>query len=86
MDTIKFANGEIHSCPHLVPNPDMQMLFVALDDVSFAEASAIFSDENKTKEMEWGAYRFIGYSELLYVKREDYGYKACLKGGYYEQK
>lgn len=86
MDTIKFANGEVHSCPYLSTVPREQIAFVALDDVDFAEAAAIFSDETKTGEMEWGDYRLIGYTELLYVMRENYGFKACLKGGHDEQR
>ena len=85
MDTIKFANGEVHSCPFLSTIPNQQMIFVALDDVTFAESAAIFSDEDKTTEMEWGGYRFVGYTDLLYVMKENYGYKACLQGGHDEQ-
>lgn len=85
MITVKFANGEVHSCPHLATIPNQQMAFVALDDVSFAEASAIFADENKTCIMEYGEYRLVGYTNLLYVMKESYGYKACLTGGYDER-
>ena len=84
-DVIKFANGEIHSCPFLATIPNQQMVFIALDDVTFAEASAIFSDAEKTGEMEWNNYRLVGYTKLLYVMVESYGYKACLTGGHDEQ-
>lgn len=85
MDEIKFANGEVHSCPLLSTNSNRKMAFVAIDDVSFAEASAIFSDESKTAEMEWGSYRLVGYTNLLYVMKESYGFKACLTGGHDER-
>ena len=84
-DTIKLANGEIHSCPYLSTNPSTQMMFVALGDVSFAEASAIFSDPERMCELEWGGYRLVGYTNLLYVMVESYGIKACLTGGHDEQ-
>lgn len=84
MDTIKFANGEVHSCSLCATIPNQQMAFIALDDVTFAEASAIFSDENMTNEMVYGQYRLIGYTELLYVMKESFGFKACLKGGHDE--
>ena len=85
MDTIRFSNGEVHSCPYLSTISNQQMAFIALDDVSFAEASAIFSNENMTREMEWGEYRLIGYTNLLYVMKESYGFKACLTGGHDER-
>lgn len=85
MTTVKFANGEVHSCPHLATIPNQQMAFVALDDVSFAEASAIFADESKTSVMEYGEYRLVGYTNLLYVMHENYGFKACLTGGHDER-
>lgn len=85
MDTIKFANGATYSCPFLSTIPQQQMAFVALDGVSFAEASAIFSNEDMTSEMEYGSYRLVGYTNLLYVMKESYGIKACLTGGHDER-
>lgn len=59
--------------------------FIALSDVSFAEAAAIFSDENMTSEMEWANYRLVGYTNLLGVYVQPYGIQAILAGGHDEQ-
>lgn len=85
MDTIKFANGEVHSCTFCSTIPD-GTAFIALDDVSFAEAAAIFSDPDKTSEMEWGNYRLVGYTQLVMLGVQPYGIQAALKGGHDERK
>ena len=85
MDRIKFANGAVHSCSYLSTIPNQRMAFIALDDVTFGEAAEIFSNPSMTEEMEWNNYILHGYTELLYVMKESYGYKACLQGGYDER-
>lgn len=85
MDTIKFANGEVHSCSFLSTIPQDQKAFIALDDVDFAQAAMIFADAEKTREMEWGQYRLIGYTTLEMLGVQPYGIQAVLKGGHDER-
>lgn len=87
METIKFANGEIHECSFLstVPYGATNQAFIALSDVDIAQAAAIFSDAEKTTEMQWGEYRLIGYTNLLMLTVQPYGIQATLTGGHDER-
>ena len=86
MDTIKFANGAVYNCTMCATIPNMQMAYVALGDVSFADAAAIFSDPEMTEVMEYSDYRLVGYTKLSYVMQESFGVKACLTGGHDERR
>lgn len=85
MDTIRFANGDVYSCPYCVSDSEAGTAFVALDEVTFAEAAVIFSDSNMTAEMEYYGRRLIGYTDLKYLMKESYGIKAFLAGGHDER-
>ncbi len=87
MDTIKFANGAVYDCSFFstIPNGNTMQAIIALDGVSFAEAAAIFSNENMTREMEWGQYRLVGYTTLQGVYVQPYGIQAVLNGGHDER-
>lgn len=87
MDTIKFANGAVYDCSFLstIPDGNAHTAFIALSGVSFAEAAAIFSDPEMTREMEWGAYRLIDYTNLIAVGIQPYGIQAVLRGGHDER-
>lgn len=85
MDTIKFANGAVHSCSFLATTPNDQTAYIALDDVTFAEAAALFSDENATETMEYNNFVLIGYTSLQGLLSQPYGIQAILKGGYDER-
>lgn len=84
MDTIKFANGAVYDCSFLstIPDGSKHTAFIALSGVSFAEAAAIFSDPEMTREMECGSYRLMDYTELRGVNVQPYGIQAVLAGGY----
>ena len=88
MDTIKFANGEIHDCSFLstIPYGDTKQAIIALSDVGFPQAAAIFADENRTREMEYGVYRLVDYTELVMLGVQPYGIQAVLKGGHDERR
>lgn len=88
MDIIKFANGERHECSHLTTSPNSGGNFtahIAIADVNFAQAAAIFSDTSKTSEMECGSYRLVGYTELVMLVIQPYGIQATLRGGHDER-
>lgn len=83
MDTITFANGSTHSCSFLstIPEGAAKTAYIALDDVDFAAAAAIFTDPEKTRAMVYGNMRLIGYTELIMLGVQPYGIQAVLRGG-----
>jgi hypothetical protein len=84
MDIITFANHETHECS-LVTTHDGKA-HIALTDVTFAEAAALFSDPEKTCVMEWGEYRLVGYTNCIMLTVQPYGIQATLTGGHDEHK
>lgn len=90
MSTIKFADGVVYECAYLSTGPlgleETNTAFIALSGVTFAEAAVIFSDTEKTSEMEWGNYRLIGYTNLVGMSMQPYGPQAILKGGHDERR
>ena len=87
MDTIRFSNGEVHDCSFMstIPDGNSMRAFIALSDVDFTQAAAIFSDAEKTAEMEWGQYRLVGYTTLSSLSVQPYGIQADLRGGHDER-
>ena len=83
MDTIKFADGSVYNCSFCATDGN-GTAFIALDGVNFAEAATIFSDENKTSDMEWASYRLVGYTTLKGLYVQPYGIQAVLYGGHDE--
>ena len=86
MEEIKFANGKVYSCTLLATYDPQNMVYIAIDGVSFGEAAEIFSNPEYTRKMEYGGYILEGYTELSYVLKESFGIKACLTGGRYVRK
>lgn len=87
MDTIKFANGVAYDCSFLstIPDGDANLAFVALANVSFSDAAAVFSNPALTQEMEWGGYTLVGYTQLQGLYQQPYGIQAVLRGGHDER-
>lgn len=88
MDTIKFANGAVYDCSFLSTIPDGSTFtaFIALANVPFADAAAIFANPDLTREMQWGSYTLVGYTELQGVYVQPYGVQAVLRGGHDERR
>jgi hypothetical protein len=85
MDTIRFANGASYHTTFVVTNPAESRARVALADISFAEAAAIFSNPEMTQEMRFGNLLMVGYTNLTDLCVRPYGIQAVLKGGHDEQ-
>lgn len=83
MDTVTFANGASYPCAFFATIPGKA--FVALSDVTFAEAAAIFSSPEMTNEITYGNYVLHDFTTLDYLMQEPYGIKASLSGGYEER-
>ncbi|MBR6710797.1 MAG: hypothetical protein IKI81_04630 [Selenomonadaceae bacterium] len=90
MDTIKFANGAVYDCSYLSTGPiygeTSNTAFIALANVAFAEAAAIFANPELTREMEWGSYTLVGYTQLQGIYVQPYGVQAVLRGGHDERR
>lgn len=84
METIKFANGETHNCTFFASIPNEA--YVAIDDVDFATAAALFSDPSKTQRMEYGSRVLIGFTTLVAVAVQPYGTQGVLRGGHEQPK
>lgn len=87
MDTIKFANGASYECTFIstIPNGESNMAFIALANIGYAEAAAIFSDPTMTREIKWGSSMLIGYTQLQGLYQQPYGIQAVLRGGHDER-
>ena len=86
MDTIKFANGAVYECSFLSTIPDGNgTAYIALSGVDFVQAAQIFADTEMTREMQYGSYRLVGYTELVLIVVQPYGIQAMLKGGHDER-
>ena len=79
MDKITFANGDEHTCPFCAENPNDNTIFVAVADVSFVDAAALFADATKTAEMTFAGNTYTGYTELRGLYVLPYGIQAALK-------
>lgn len=87
MNTIRFANGEVHDCSFISTHRDGEVnkVVIALVDVSFSEAADIFSDPRRTSEMICGNLLMVDYIEPVMLGVQPYGIQAVLKGGYNER-
>ena len=85
MDAIKFANEATYGCSFLSTLGNGKA-FIALSDVTFPEAATIFSDENMTREMEYGQITLVGYTTLIGLYVQPYGIQAVLEGGHDERR
>ena len=84
MDEIKFANGAVYDCSYLATD-GQGTAWIILDGLNITESVSILSDPEMTEEMEWGEYRLIGYTNLVFVMVDQNGVKCCLKGGHDER-
>lgn len=86
MDTIIFANNEVHSCTFMstIPEGNSNAAFIAIDDIGFVEAASLFSDDDKTSIMQWRDLKLVGYTNLSSISVQPYGIQAVLRGGHNE--
>ena len=84
-DTIKFANGAVFDCSYLATD-GQGTAWIILDGLNIVESVSVFSNPDMTDVMEWGDYRLIGYTELVFVMVDRDGIKCGLKGGHDERR
>lgn len=87
MATIKFANGEMHECSYhgSVQDGSVRKAMIAITDSDFLQVAKLFTDTEKTAEMECDNVRMIGYTELIMIGVQPYGIQAVLRGGHDER-
>lgn len=86
MDKIVFADNTEYKCG-FCGAATVGLLFVTLTDVTFAEASTVFTDENKTKEIRYVAANgeetvFEHYVKFEYAVNESGGVRGALRQKY----
>lgn len=79
MDELIFADGTKADCSFFSVIPER--VFVALVDCDEDEMREIFSDKAKTKTMNCGGMEADGYTRLIDVYPQPYGYQAVLEKG-----
>lgn len=84
MDEIKLGNGAVYNCSYLATD-GQGTAWIILDGLDIIESVNILSNPEMTEEMEWGEYRLIGYTNLVFVMVDQNGVKCCLKGGHDER-
>lgn len=78
MDVYSFttASGQIYACPLLTVNPIANRMFIAVSDLNFAEAAALFSNQEEMSSITYAGKTYTGYTQLDYMMQEPYGIKA----------
>lgn len=74
----KTASGKEYTCPFFSTLPNLGLAYVAVSDLSWAEASALFGDETEMAHLEYAGQSVDGYTHLDYIMQEPYGLKAQL--------
>ena len=78
MDTVEFADGTAVQCGKFLFLPNLNVLYILIDGVSWQEAASIFADEEKTKSITYCGNTVTGYTHIDYMMAEAGGIKACL--------
>lgn len=85
MDEIKMANGAVFPCNYLATD-GQGTAWIALDGLSMAESAEVMGNPEMTEQMEWGGFRLVGYTDLVFMMRDPaVGVKCGLKGGHDEK-
>lgn len=72
------ASGEKYPCPFFSVLPQMGIAYVAVSDMTWAEASALFQNEEEMAHLTFAGQTIDGYTNLNYIMSEPYGLKAQL--------
>lgn len=78
MITFTTASGAEYSCPYLSTINVMgkDIMYIAVDELTFPEAAALFSNSEEMKHIEYADYILEGYTHLDFLAQETYGIKA----------
>lgn len=74
--SFKTASGNVYACPLFTVNERANRMFIAVSDLSFAEAAALFSNQDEMSSLTYAGKTYTGYTQLDYMMQEGYGIKA----------
>ena len=74
----KTSSGKEYPCPFFATLPQMGIIYVGVSDMSWAEASALFQNEEEMAHLTYAGQNVDGYTHLDYIMQEPYGLKAQL--------
>lgn len=72
------ASGKEYPCTLFSTLPQMGIAFVGVPDMTWAEASALFQNEEEMAHLTYAGRTADGYTHLDYIMQEPYGLKAQL--------
>lgn len=72
------TSGKKYPCAYFGELSQMNILFVGVPDMTWAEASALFQDESEMAHLTYADKTADGYTHLDYIMQEPYGLKAQL--------
>lgn len=70
------ASGKEYSCAYFGELPQMNVLYIGVPNMTWAEASALFQNESEMEHLTYADRTADGYTHLDYIMREPYGLKA----------
>lgn len=76
--TFKTASGAEYPCPFFSTLPQMGIAYVAVSGMTWADASALFQNEQEMAHLTYAGQTIDGYTHLDYIMQEPYGLKAQL--------
>lgn len=74
----KTSSGAEYPCPFFSTLPQAGIAYVAVSGMTWAEASALFQNEEEIAHLTYAGQTVDGYTHLDYIMREPYGLKAQL--------
>lgn len=76
--TFKTASGAEYHCPYLstITMQGQDIMYISVDELTFTEAAALFSNPNEMCHIEYADYVLDGYTHLDFMAQETYGIKA----------
>ena len=72
------TSGGKYPCPFFSVLPQMGIAYVAVSEMGWAEASALFQNEEEMAHLTYAGQSVDGYTHLDYIMQEPYGLKAQL--------
>ncbi len=75
---VTFADGTSEVCSYLSYLPDLQLVYVILDDADWKKAIDVFGNSEKLQTITYSGVTISGYTHVDYIEPLSYGMKARL--------
>lgn len=76
--TFTTSSGKVYPCAFFSTLPQMGIAYIGVPDMTWAEASALFQNEEEMTHLTFAGQNVDGYTHLDYIVAEPYGLKAQL--------